>query len=286
MWLDLRSLWERTELAIGPGSIDVQGQSLTNAINLPLTAGAISIDGQTVTMQLGTVVSLTAGTIDVSGQSITFALAVNPTVGSITVAGQSITSALGLPLTNGSVTVAGQSIAQSLGLPLTNGSVSVTGQSITLLLSGSISLDIDAPGSLSIQGQSITLTLTEQQAQANSGGFFYDIDHFRSRKRAERDRLERHESDTAHLEQMEREIAELLRDQERKDLERDELARIQRLADDYSGRNLGLPRRVSASLLKAYEERSRNALEQLQRELERMLEDEEITALMLILNDD
>jgi hypothetical protein len=122
-------------------------------------------------------------------------------------------------------------------------------------------------------------------AASPSGGFFYDIDSFRSRKRRERDRLARHESDTRDLQDTEREIAELLRDQERRDIERDELARIQRLADEYSGRNLGLPRRVSASLLKAYEERTRNSLEQLQRELERMLEEEEI-ALILILNDD
>jgi PASTA domain len=147
-----------------------------------------------------------------------------------------------------------------------------------------------AAGSTPGNGSTVTITVSLGDAPVApvaqpSGGFFYDIDHFRSRKRAERDRLARHESDTAHLQQVEREIAELLRDQERKDIERDELSRIQRLADDYSGRNLGLPRRVSASLLKAYEERSRNALEQLQRELERMLEEEEV-ALMLLLNDD
>lgn len=244
------------------GSVALAGQSFTSNIGVAVANGSVTLAGQTVTTNIGTAISN----------------------GAVTLAGQSVASNLGVAVANGAVTIAGQSVTTNIGVATTNGQVTLAGQDVTISLPINLTVDIDA-GQITMLGQLVTAAIASGQQQSTSGGFFYDIDHFRSRKRAERDRLARHESDTAQLEQMEREIAELLRDQERKDIERDELRRIQRLADDYSGRNLGLPRRVSASLLKAYEERSRNALEQLQRELDRMLEEEEV-ALMLLLNDD
>lgn len=162
MWLDLRSLWERTEATIEPGAISLTGQSNTLNINLPLSAGSITFDGQALTMQLGTVVPLTAGAISIDGQSISFALSVNPTLGAISIAGQSLTPLLSLPLGNGDITVAGQSGALSLGLPLSVGTIDINGQSITLLLSGSLALSIDSPGSITLSGQSLTLDAPPQ----------------------------------------------------------------------------------------------------------------------------
>lgn len=117
-----------------------------------------------------------------------------------------------------------------------------------------------------------------------SGGFFFGFDHHLARRRRrEREEEEARTEAQAIQDQLDREIALLLRQQEAKDEQRRELERLQALADQYAGTKQPVPRRVSTALLKAYEERSRNALEQLQREVERMLEEEEL-ALMIILN--
>ena len=123
----------------------------------------------------------------------------------------------------------------------------------------------------------------------NTGGygFFNEYDAYRRRrrKREEEERQARIESDEIQA-ALDREIAMLLREQEAKDAERAELERIQALADKFSGTKQPVSRRVSAALLKAYEERTRNALEQLAREIERMLEEEEMAVLQILLNDD
>lgn len=119
------------------------------------------------------------------------------------------------------------------------------------------------------------------------GGFFieYELYSLRKRKRRRDEERAQAEADQIQLE-LDREIAKLLREQEAKDAERDDLARIQSLADQYAGTRQPVTRRVSTALLKAYEERSRNALEQLEREIFRMQEEEEMAVLQILLNDD
>lgn len=124
---------------------------------------------------------------------------------------------------------------------------------------------------------------------SNSGGFFIDFDAYGSRRRKKRheaavldDATQRIDDATA------REIAELLRAQEERDEERADLSRLQRIADQYAGSGLarqGVPRSVSVAILKAHEERTANALRQMQREVERLMEEDELAVIHMLLDD-
>ena len=123
-----------------------------------------------------------------------------------------------------------------------------------------------------------------------SGGFFTEFEAARTRRlRRKREEERRQREAEAIQDAVTREIAEFLVEQEAKDEERLELSRIQALADQYAGHGMkiGLTRQVSAAILKAHEERSFNALQQMAREIERSMEEEEaaITA-FLMLDDD
>lgn len=121
-----------------------------------------------------------------------------------------------------------------------------------------------------------------------TGGFWPEYDRFAAeRRRRKREEDERKAEAERIQDTLDRQIAQLLREQEAKDAERAELTRLQRLADTYSGKSLGLPRKVSDALINAYEARSRNALEQLAREIAKAQEEEEmaVTMAMLLLLD-
>lgn len=127
-----------------------------------------------------------------------------------------------------------------------------------------------------------------------SGGFetrfFNDYDRYSQKRRQllkRKDELEELE-EAKELSEVDREIARFLREQELKDAERQDLQRLQALANEYAGKGtkIGLPARVRASILKAQEERTRNSLEQLRREIERMLEEEEMAIVAALLLDD
>jgi hypothetical protein len=137
-------------------------------------------------------------------------------------------------------------------------------------------------------------TLTDASAppavteQPSGGyGFFNEYELYRQRRarRKAQERREQEEADEIQAD-LDRQIAKLLKEQEAKDAERADFARLQRIADAYAGTRQPVPRPIAATMLKAYEERSRNALEQLEREMNRMLEEEEMTVLQLMLNGD
>lgn len=120
-----------------------------------------------------------------------------------------------------------------------------------------------------------------------SGGFFFGFDRYRSeRDRRRREQEEREREAEAIEDETTRQIAELLRAQEAKDAKRADLERLQALADRYAGEPLGLPARTRAALYNAYETRTLNALEQMQREIERMLEEEEAAISAILMLDD
>lgn len=122
-----------------------------------------------------------------------------------------------------------------------------------------------------------------------SGGFYTDFHPVLSRGR--RKRLEelideiKEESELI-PDKTESEISKLLRIQEAKDEERAELSRLQSLADHYAKPGVEVPRPVLASVMKANEERTKNALEQMRREIERMIEDEEQAVIAMLLLED
>jgi hypothetical protein len=123
-------------------------------------------------------------------------------------------------------------------------------------------------------------------AAQNSGGWWPDygrVRDIRHRRRRELEELEREQQ--AIQDATDREIARFLREQEAKDAERADLARLQALADRYAGHVPELPKEVSLAILNAQDARSRNALEQMRRVIEREMEAEEIAVLYLLLDD-
>jgi hypothetical protein len=119
-----------------------------------------------------------------------------------------------------------------------------------------------------------------------SGGWYRDFDSYAMRRIKPRRREEIEEEVESIEDSTSREIAKLLKEQEARDEERADLARLQSLADRYAQRGETVPRPVLASVMKAHEERSRNALEQMRREVERLMEEEEMAVIQALLLDD
>lgn len=150
-----------------------------------------------------------------------------------------------------------------------------------------------AAGIEASEGSTVTITVSAgprpDTSSEGSGGIWFEMEALRERARRRKKREEDEERETQEIQdQRDREIAQLLKKQEAKDDERDELARIQTLADRYAGQAMkeGVPRSVAAAVLKAHEERSRNALEQMQREIQKLLDEEEQAVISLLLMDD
>lgn len=126
-------------------------------------------------------------------------------------------------------------------------------------------------------------------ADTPTGGFFLGYDHAKAKRERKKRELEEMEAEQQSIaDEQAREIAELLRVQEERDAERADLERIQALADSYvkSPKPELVPTRVRAALYNAHEQRTKNALEQMRREIDRMLEEEELAVIAALLMDD
>jgi hypothetical protein len=146
-----------------------------------------------------------------------------------------------------------------------------------------------AAGSTPGTGATVTITVSLGEAppaSETSGGFFFGFDRHLAERRRRKEREEelKREADEIQAE-LDREIARLLHEQEARDAERADLARIQALADRYAGTKQPVPRKIAASLLKAQEERTRNSLLQLQREMQQMFEEEEAAVIAVLMMD-
>ena len=122
-----------------------------------------------------------------------------------------------------------------------------------------------------------------------SGGYAYfnDLEASRQRRIArQRREKERADHEREIQEELDRQLARALYEQERKDAERADLERIQSLADRLMRQRTELPRPILAAVMKAHEERTFNALQQLERVVAQTLEEEEaaIAALLLLLD--
>lgn len=117
------------------------------------------------------------------------------------------------------------------------------------------------------------------------GGWASSYDRYLDRKREKRKReIELAEAEEAaqQLDAVDREIARLLHEQEKQDLERAESERLLRMARQYAD-SADVAEKVRAAMAKAAALETFGALEALKRELERAAEEEEV-ALLLILN--
>lgn len=117
------------------------------------------------------------------------------------------------------------------------------------------------------------------------GGWASSYDRYLDRKRKKRKReIELAEAEEAaqQLDAVESEIARLLYEQEKKDLERAESERLLRMARRYAD-SVEIADKLREAMAKAAALETFGALEALKRELERTAEEEEV-ALLLILN--
>lgn len=138
-------------------------------------------------------------------------------------------------------------------------------------------------GSLSVSGGDAEVA----EGETATGGWLWGLGYERylDRQRKKRKReieLEEAEEQAQQLRATEREIATLLHEQERQDLERAESERLLRMARRYAD-SVEIADKLREAMAKAAALETFGALEALKRELERTAEEEEV-ALLLILN--
>lgn len=120
-----------------------------------------------------------------------------------------------------------------------------------------------------------------------SGGFLYEYERSMSVRARHRARQEQLEEDVQALQdKVDAEIALLLHRQEAEDERKAELARLQTLVQRHSHEQLHLSSRAKVAYVRALGQANFSALEALDRELQRQLDEEEATALMILLNED
>lgn len=118
----------------------------------------------------------------------------------------------------------------------------------------------------------------------SSGGWWPDFEHYQRLRRNRRRELEEAEEEARSIQdQIDRDISALLREQEKRDAEREDLLRLQSLADQYAGQRLEeLPKAARVAILNAQDARTRNSLEQMRRVIEQSHE-EEMMVLQIVL---
>lgn len=166
----------------------------------------------------------------------------------------------------------------------------VTAYSSTVAVGIIISQDPIA-GSFPGTGATVTITVSLGEAPQleGGGGFYFGFDRIRHEREKRKREQEELEAETQAIQDStDREIAKLLREQEARDAERAELARLQTLADRFAGQAMkaGVSRKVSAAILKANEERTVSSLQAMQRQIEQSLEEEMISINIALLLDD
>lgn len=118
-----------------------------------------------------------------------------------------------------------------------------------------------------------------------SGGFLFAYELEQAHRRRKRAEQEERKADASHLmDKVDREIALLLQKQEAEDEQRAELDRLKGLVSAHSREQLELSDRAKIAFTRALAQANFSALEALDRELQRQLEEEDTAVLMLLLN--
>lgn len=167
----------------------------------------------------------------------------------------------------------------------------LTGVDVTLTYTpaaGAYTLVADS-ATFVLTGNDAALLYTPIVTQSSGGGFAYfnDLEVSRQRRLARRRREKELEDQELEIQDiLDRQIAQSLYEQELKDIERADLQRIQSLADSLMNQKTDLPRPMLASVMKAHEERTLNALLQLERVISQTLEEEEAVIAAILMLDD
>jgi hypothetical protein len=140
-------------------------------------------------------------------------------------------------------------------------------------------------------GSTVTITVSLGDAPSQdtvTGGWWPDYEHIR-RQRLKRQREIEEAEEQAKLvqDELDRQIYLAQRKHEAEEADRADLERLQRLADHYAGKTPDLPKPVAMAIWNAQDVRTRNALEQMRRMIEQMLDDEliAITQIVLLMSD-
>lgn len=276
-------------VTVDAGAVTLAGQTAAASFDVPVSAGAVSLAGQAVTVALGLNVSIAAGAVTVAGQSITTALDLPVSSGALTLAGQSVAPSLDVPLAAGALTAAGESAEVSFDVPVSAGALTVSGQTVTPSLTGNIDISLDA-GGLTLTGQTVDISLPVAN-EVIPGGFWFAFEQAQLRRKKKLREIEEAEEEAQSIkERMDREIALLLREQERQDTERQEQQRLRELARRYAtDRAQDLyGERVAKAMARAAVQGNFSAIEALVREAKRAQEEEifllQATAMAIELN--
>lgn len=119
-----------------------------------------------------------------------------------------------------------------------------------------------------------------------SGGFFHLFERQQGARRKRKRELEEAEEAIEKLAPIDREIAQLLQERERKDDFDANLSRLKRLVGEFADKEAeaAMSERVRTAFARAQAQESVSAYLSLQRELERQLEEEEFAILMILAN--
>lgn len=129
----------------------------------------------------------------------------------------------------------------------------------------------------------VVVTGEAPQQDAVGGWFWFQYEKERERRRRRQAELEEAQEDAERIaDETTREIARLLQAQEAKDAERANIDRLRRLVQQYAADARSDSARVQAALAAAQQKATRAALERLEREIERMREEEEVALLMAL----
>jgi len=294
------------------GSLSISGLAALVATGALLAAGAVSISGAADLKGSGSLEA--AGSASITGTADLDAIGQLVAVGSASITGLADLDATGNLLAAGSVAINGAAdltggavhdIAAAGSLSITGaadldatgtlaaaGDLSITGaadltsSSIhdiaaagALSITGAADLDatgtLAASGSLAINGAASLVSPTS--AEEVAGGFWYAVEAVQARRKKRlQDADEAEAQAQAIKDQLDREIALLLREQERLDGERAERGRLQALAKHYaSDRSAELfGERVAKAMTRAAEHGNFSAVEAFMREARRAQEEE------------
>lgn len=156
---------------------------------------------------------------------------------------------------------------------------------------GEIISQVPIAGTEAANGSTVTITVSLGEAPAppvqegGGGGFLYAYELEQSRRRRKRREQEELEEEARALQdKVDREIALLLRAKEAEDEREAELARLQKLVREHSREQLALSDRAKIAYTRALTQANFSALEALDREMQRQMEEEEVAVLTLLLN--
>jgi len=182
----------------------------------------------------------------------------------------------------GDTEAAGTAEIEALGLTVTATTANSSSVAAGLIISQS-----PAAGAEVAPGSAVAIVVSLGDATQPTGGWYQALDreYYRRKKRKEEEEaLEREEEEIK--DEIDRNIAALLHEQLRKDEERKDLERLKTLVKRYEKTTDIDSERVLKALDAAKEKATRANLERLQREYERMVEEEDfMTMLLMVLHD-